>query len=272
MRYLLQLEWKKLSTNRLFLATIGLYLVLLPLLYLTVKSGTNMDPESKNPLVSIYQSFYQFPGIWDTMTYLASWLTFFLITYLMLFSITSETNNKTLRQNLITGMSRSQWLTAKVLMLLALVLATVLYTFLVTLIAGSLAEGYGRPLTRHLWALFRFGVQSFFYGSLAIFLALVFRRGGLALMVFFAYLLIIERIVRYLIFGTLLKHLEWGSYFPANLAWDTVPFFMVRRVPGIMDGDVEKILIDPNVATTGILGYTLLLLGASYALFHRRDL
>lgn len=272
MLHLLRLEWKKLSTNRLFLITTGLLLLLLPLLYMTVKSGTNLDDDSSNPIVAIYQSFYKFSGIWDTMTYLASWLTYFLMTYLVLFSITSETSNKTLRQNLITGMSRNEWLSAKVLILLVLTLGAVLYTFVVTLLFGSFAGGYGQPFTTEILALGRLGVQTFFYGSFALLLALIFRRGGLALMVFFSYTLIIERIIRYLVFGNLLNNIEAGSYLPANLAWDTVPFFMAKRIPSALDEDQVALILDPNLTTLLLLGYTGVFLGLSYWIFNRRDL
>lgn len=272
MLHLLRLEWKKLATHRLFLITAGLFLVLLPLLYMTVKSGTNLDSDSNNPMLAIYQSFYKFPGIWDTMTYLSSWLTYFLLTYLVMSSVTSEANNKTLRQNLITGMSRNEWLSAKVLMLLVMVVGVMLYTTVVTLLFGSFAGGYGKPFTLDMVAVGRLGIQSFFYGSFGLLLALVFRRGGLALMVFFAYTLIIERIIRYLLFGNVLNNLEVGSYLPSNLAWDTVPFFMAKRIPSALDEDQVALILDPNIATLSLLVYTGLFLGLSYWIFNRRDL
>lgn len=271
MLHLLQLEWKKLASNRLFLVTSGLYILLLPLLYKSVQSSSNAsDPD--NPMASIYRSLYEFPNLWDTITYLSSWLTFFLMTYLVLFSITSEYNNRTLRQNLITGMSRKEWLTSKVLLIIALTLIAVVYTFCVGLVIGFIAGGYGKPFTSHLVALGYFGLQSIFYGVSALFLAVVFRRGGLALMVFFAYMLIIERIIRYLIFGNLFDQLAWGSYLPASVAWDAVPFFMVKRVPGVLEGNVEGVLLSPGLATVIMLGYTLLFLVLTYRIFNRRDL
>ncbi len=146
------------------------------------------------------------------------------------------------------------------------------YTAVVTVLIGSFAGGYGRPFTAEILSLGRFGVQAFFYGSFALFLALVFRRGGLALMVFFAYCLIIERIVRYLLFGNFLDNIEAGSYFPANLAWDTVPFFMAKRIPSIFDEDNIAIILDANLAMLMLLAYTGLFLGLSYWIFNRRDL
>lgn len=272
MLHLLRLEWKKLVTNRLFLITTALFFLLLPLLYLTVKSGTNLEEDGGNPMIAIYQSFYKFPGIWDTMTYLASWLTYFLLTYLMMSSVTSEVNSKTLRQNLITGMSRNEWLTAKLLMLLVLVIGAMVYTLIVTLLFGSFAGGYGKPFSADMMAVVRLGIQSFFYGSFALFLALVFQRGGLALMVFFAYTLIIERILRYLLFGNVLGILEVGSFLPSNLAWDTVPFFMAKRIPNVLDKDQMSLILDVNIATWSLMGYTGLFLALSYWIFNRRDL
>lgn len=270
MLYLLQLEWKKLAPNRAFRTAMGMYIILLPLLYLTIKSmmKTSSDGGAE---IAILESFYVFPNIWDTISYWASWLTFFLLTYLAIWMVTSEHTYKTMRQNLITGMDRRSFLLGKLLMMTILALFATLYMTAVTFVFGSLAGGYGAPWGAEISAVWRFFVQNMFYMSFAFMLAIAFNRSGLAMLIFFAYLLIIERIIRYLVFLNLLDKLYWGSYFPGSAAWDVIPFYMAKKLPSF-DQEITNIILPYDVATGMTIGYTILFWGISYRIFMTRDL
>lgn len=270
MLHLLKLEWKKLAPNRAFRIAIGMYIVLLPLLYLTVKSG--MKPGGRSSELVIIESFYKFPNIWDTMSYWASWLTFFLLVYLSVWMITSEHTFKTMRQNLITGMERREYLMGKLLTMAVLAAGATMYMGAVAGTFGWLAGGYGDPFSYEINALWRFFIQNLFYMSFAFMLAVIFRRSGLAMILFFAYVLIVERIIRYLVFLNLFENLQLGSYFPASAAWDVVPMYMVKKLPNFMDDDIVNIILDYDVAMSLTVGYTVLFILISYKVFMSRDL
>lgn len=270
MIHLLQLEWKKLAPNRAFKIVIGMYVILLPLLYLTIKSMFTPSMGGKAEM-AIIESFYVFPNIWNTMSYWASWLTFFLLIYLVIWMITSEHTFKTMRQNLITGMERRSFLLGKIAMMTTLVLLATWYMAIVTFVFGWKGGGYGDPFGHEIDAIWRFFVQNMFYMSFAFMLAIVFNRSGLAMITFFAYLLIIERIIRYLVFLNLLDKLEWGSYLPGSAAWDVVPLYMAKKVPSFSP-EISNIILPYNLATGLTIGYTILFLAIAYSVFMKRDL
>lgn len=270
MIHLLQLEWKKLAPNRAFKIAAGMYIVLLPLLYLTIKSMIKPSAGGGAEM-AIIESFYVFPNIWDTVSYWATWLTFFLLIYVCIWMITSEHSFKTMRQNLITGMERRSFLLGKIAMMTSLALFATVYMAIVAFIFGSIAGGYGNPLSHEIGAIWRFFVQNMFYMSFALMLAVIFRRSGLAMIIFFAYLLIVERIIRYLVFLNVLDNLYWGSFFPGSAAWDVVPFYMAKKLPSF-DEEITNIILPYDMATGITVAYTLLFLLIAYRVFTARDL
>ena len=270
MIHLLQLEWKKIAPNRAFKIVAGMYIILLPLLYLTIKSMLKPSAGGGSEM-AIIESFYVFPNIWDTVSYWASWLTFFLLIYLVIWMITSEYMFKTMRQNLITGMERRSFLLGKIGMMTVLCALATIYMALVAFTFGWFAGGYGNPFGYEMNAIWRFFVQNMFYMSFVLMLAILFKRSGLALIIFFAYLLIIERIVRYLVFLNVLDNLYWGSFFPGSAAWDVVPFYMAKKMPSF-DSDMVSIILPYNLATGVTITYTLVFLLISYKVFMSRDL
>ncbi len=117
----------------------------------------------------------------------------------------------------------------------------------------------------------RFFVQNLGYMSLAFMLAVLLRRSGLVMILFFAYILIVERIIRYLIFLQLIENLEAGSYFPASVLWDVVPFFMVNSAAGL-DQQITSIMLDPWVAVGVAAAYIALFWVITVRSFMRKDL
>lgn len=263
---LLQLEWKKYASNRIFRIAIGMYLLILPLMYLSVKSGTTLQEG-----LFFVDPMYRFPGIWTTMTYWASWLTFFLLVYLSVWGFTAEHQQKTLRQNLITGLSRQQFFVAKLLSMCTMALFATLYVVLLAVVFGMIAGGHGYVFDKELYAIPRFFVQTIFYMSFAFMLAVLLRKSGLAIIVFYGYILVVERIVRYLVFQNLFDNLSAGSYFPASAAWDVLPMSLVKSVKDIGTKNLD-IFLPYDLALGLTLLYTSLFLGIAYRVFMRRDL
>ena len=71
-------------------------------------------------------------------------------------------------------------------------------------------------------------LQNLFYTSFAFLLAVWFRKSGIATIIFYAYILIIERIVYYLIFLQLLEDTTVANFLPASSAWFSLPFYMFK--------------------------------------------
>ena len=269
MMHALKLEWLKLRSFQTFKISVILYLILLPLLLMAVQAMFIGNTQASD-ILSL-DVLFEFPYLWDTTAYWASWLTFFMLVYLSVLSISSEYTNKTLRQNLITGIERSQYLMGKGLIMIVISLGATIYLFIITILFG-LINGGSDGIFSGLDVLIRFFIQNLSYISVAFMLAVVLRRSGLVMILFFAYVLIVERIVRYLIFGWLLDSLEAGSYFPANIFSDMIPFFMINSPVAGMDPEILQIIVNPWVATGVSVGYIVLFWAITIRSFTRRDL
>jgi len=266
MIHFLKLEWLKLRNFQTFKISVILYIILLPLLFMAVQAMFLNN--SQAALISNH--LFKYPNIWDTYAYWASWLTFFILVYLSVLSISSEFTNKTLRQNLITGVERGQYLMGKGLIMVMLSLGATVYLFLITMLFCFINGGSGNIFSG-IEILPRFFIQNLGYMSFAFMLAVLLRRSGLVMILFFAYVLIVERIIRYLIFLQLIDNLEIGSYFPASVLWDVVPFFMVNSAEGL-DKDISRIMLDPWVAVGITVGYIALFWVITVRSFMRKDL
>ncbi|MDC0230869.1 hypothetical protein OAK19_02800 [Aureispira] len=268
MLHLFKLEWKKLYPNRAFKIITILYVLLLPLLFFTVKSATK--PNAPRQL-NIIEPLYKFPLIWESMAYWASWLAFFLLVYLSVWIVTSEYNSKTMRQNIITGLSRKNFLIAKFLLIISLAGFATLYMSINALTIGYITGGYGDPWGEETAAIGRFFVQTIFYMSFAFMLAIIFKKSGLTMIIFFAYVMIIERIIRYLVFLNIFENLSAGSYFPASAAWDVVPMYMVKHVPDFSN-KVANIILPYDIAVSLTIFFSFIFLLIAAFVFLRRDL
>ena len=199
---------------------------------------------------------YRFPGIWATMSYWASWLTFFLMVYLSV-GVLQLNISKNLASNLITGLSRQQFFGAKLLSMLSIAIFATVYVALLAAVFGGLAGGHGYFVDKEMYAILRFFVQTLFYMSFAFLLAVWLRKSGLAILLFYAYILIGERIFRYLVFQNFLDNLGAGSYFPASAAWDVLPMSIIKSMQDFGGKNVD-IFLPYDIAMGFTVAYTAL--------------
>ena len=140
---------------------------------------------------------YSFPKVWGTVGYMSSWLLYFPgILFIML--LTNEFNFKTHRQNIIDGWTRSQFIQVKFLFAFLFSFVATFFNFLVALFFGLISTG----------SVFSFSgienvgyilIQTTSYITFAMFLAILFRKSGAAIAVFFLYGLIFEYLITLLI-------------------------------------------------------------------------
>jgi ABC-2 type transport system permease protein len=188
----LQTEWLKIKNYRAFWIFLGLYLIsIVAINYIafyiyneTIRQEPMMASQIKNP--------YAFPNVWHTVGFMGSWLLYFPGIIIILLT-SNEFNFKTHRQNIIDGWSRLTFVQTKLLLVVILSIVTTVISFLTALIFG-LASGDDFT-TDGMVNIFYIFLQSLSYIFLALLLAVLFRRSGVALIVFFVYGLIFEGII-----------------------------------------------------------------------------
>ena len=266
--HLLQLEWLKLKQHRGFRVLVLMYLALLPTLILIGKRLPELPP----PLVSA-EAIYQFPGIFVYLGYEGNWLCFFLMGFLGVIFVTQEYSYKTLRQNIITGLSRRDYFLSKLYFMLTICLLATLYYTIV-------AFGYGLTHTPDLFAsviaknldyIPRYFLMCFGYMSFAFLLGLLLQRTGLALFLYFGYIVFIEAIIRWVIHLRLFENSSM-HYYPMNAIEDLTPIPFAEMSQGFQSQYDFQFFLTPTQAAITASVYVALFLFGAYRLLQTRDL
>lgn len=197
MLQLLKIEWMKVRHYRAFwIFTILYFASIIGINYIGyfINEVTKANVPVAEALIG---APYAFPNIWGTVGFMSSWLLYFPgILFIML--LTNEFNFKTHRQNIIDGWERIQFVSVKFVFALIFSLAATLFNVLVALLFGFISAGssFSFEGTENIIYIF---IQTFSYISFAMFLAILFRRSGVAIAVFFLYGLIFEWLITTLI-------------------------------------------------------------------------
>ena len=138
---LLHIEWIKLWHNRWSKLLLFGYLFLLTSIALIAAIRFDIGPVNFH---LADQGIFNFPYIWHFNTFIAAWMKLFLA--IIIVSMTAnEYSYKTIKQNLIDGLSHADFLKTKVLMVLALALASTLLIALMSGILGGVFSDYTTP-------------------------------------------------------------------------------------------------------------------------------
>ncbi len=222
MMRLLKIEWNK-TLNYNVVKVLGILYVLsfliaiivIPLIELRI----NMTGESD---VLDVASFYSFPVIWDTYAWLASKSNLFLA-IIVIFLAGNEYSYRTFRQHIVDGLSRSELLLGKLIVIGLIALANTLLIFLLGWIFGLIySSGYFFSDTvSHLYMLGIYFIQAVSYMILALFLTIWLRNKTLSMVVLLVYSIIIEPILR-----LVLKKYVWtklGLFLPVKVVTKLTP-------------------------------------------------
>jgi ABC-2 type transport system permease protein len=200
MKRLIRLEWLKIRANATFWVLISLHAGILLLVVLSGKffagslsvNGTDLKDIAGVKKIPIYQ----FPDIWQNITYVAGFLKFIPAIYVII-SITSEISYDTLRQNIMNGISRKDFILSKVLLVVLISAISVLVVFIAGAILGftNTSDIRAQDVTKYLEFIPAYFLQLVVYLIFALLLGLLIRRTGLAMALLFLYSLIIEPIV-----------------------------------------------------------------------------
>jgi len=193
----LKIEWLKVKDYKAFWIFIILYLfAILGINYIGFYIN-EVTVESMPASKVVLGTPYSFPKVWQTVGFMSSWLLYFPgILFIMLF--TNEFNFKTHRQNIIDGWTRQEFITVKFIFALLFSLAATIFNFLVAFLFGMVTTGSHFSFSGMENVLYIF-IQTFAYITFAMFLAILFRKSGAAIAVFFLYGLIFEWLITLLI-------------------------------------------------------------------------
>jgi len=192
MLHLLRIEWLKVKNYRAFWIFSVFYLLSIFLInYIAWYIEQRTKSEVPQSAMVIGDSF-AFPKVWQTVGWLSSWLLYFPGMIIIMLMV-NEFNFKTHRQNIIDGWSRRQFIGVKFATIILFALLITLINAITSLFFGSLSSGsFTLDGIEYLGYVF---IQSLAYLFFALMLAVLFRRSGLAIIIFFLYGLIFEWLI-----------------------------------------------------------------------------
>ncbi|MBC5836594.1 ABC transporter permease [Flavobacterium muglaense] len=184
---------------------------------------------------------FNFPFIWHFNTYIAAWLKLFLA-IVIVSMMANEYSYGTLKQNLIDGMSKKEFITSKFLTVLLFAFISTVFIFMMTLILGYNFSSYtGLSIVfSDLEYLVAFFVKLVGFFSFCLFLGILVKRSAFALGFLFVWS-IVENIAK----GLLVFHI-----FPENdIAYTITQFFPLESMSNLIIEPFSRLSVIKNIGT-----------------------
>ncbi len=220
---------------------------------------------------------FNFPIIWHITTFFASYFKFFFA-IVVVSMIGNEYSNKTLKQNLIDGLSKKEFILSKFYTIVFFSLCATLLIGLATFFIGMYYSSYTEAniVFREVEFLLAYFVKLVGFFSLCLFFGMLLKRSAFAL----AFLFVLY-IVEWLVF--------WGAYEvfdSADKAFQVKNYMPLESMYKLIDQPIQRIVMTkfPDKAELGydyavhfsevaiVLGWTALFIFLSYRLLKKRDL
>lgn len=269
MIHLLQLEWLKWRKNTLTVLLFASYILLLPSLLLSVKQMDDLPP----PLDTAKQALYIFPTVWEYMGYVGNWLAFFFFGYFGLISITLENGYRTLRQNVITGMTRSEYFWGKIILYSTIALFATVYYVLATLVIGLLHTEalFWSKVTQHADYVPRYFLMCLAYMIFGCFLGVLLKRTTMAFLTYFGYIMFVEPVIRWGIHFYFFRHASM-KYYPMNAIEDLTPLPFFQGAEDFLKTQGFSFFLTADEAVMLTLFFSLIFTIFAYWRIHKADL
>lgn len=138
---------------------------------------------------------FDFVDLWQNLTYAYKCTTIFLA-ILVIINITNELDYKTFRQNVIDGMSKTQFLISKLLLIISIATITTVLIFIAGLIIGFISS----PVTswsyiiEHINFLLAYWLHVMLFLSFAMLISLLLKRAGIVIAILLFWMFIAEPI------------------------------------------------------------------------------
>lgn len=277
MKRLLQIEFIKLWNSRSSRILILAYFILLTSIALVAAIKFDIGPIQFH---LAEQGIFNFPYIWHFNSFIIAFFKLFLA-IVIVSMMANEYSNKTIKQNLIDGLSKKEFVLSKFLTVLTFALVSTLFVFVVSLVLGLIYSDYNELsiIFSDLEFLLAYFVKLVGFFSFCLFLGMLVKRSAFAL--------------GFLILWQVIEMLSWGfirwkffdgptsetimGFFPLNAMFNLIeePFSRLNAVQSVAKQVGETLVLDYQVKGYEILivlAWTFIFIYGSYALLRNRDL
>lgn len=278
MKRLLTIEFLKIWKNRASRTLTLAYFILLTFIALIASIKFNLGPIQFH---LAEMGIFNFPFIWHFNTYVAAILKFFLAVVIVSM-MANEYSYGTLKQNLIDGLSKREFITSKFLMVVAFAAVSTVFVFVISLILGLIFSSYNELgiIFSDLEYLLAYFVKLVGFFSFCLFLGILIKRSAFAL----GFLLIwniIEGIISGLLHFKIFPDSKYADYFTQLLPLEAMSNLIVEPITrlSVIKSIGNQIGVDNikdySVHPFGILiviAWTIIFVISSKKLLLKRDL
>ena len=279
MKRLLSIEFQKLYKNRASKFLIATYFVLLSFIALIASIKFEIGTFR---LHIAEQGIFNFPFIWHFNTFMASIFKLFLA-IVIVSMMANEYSYGTLKQNLIDGLSKKEFVISKFLMVIVFAFASTAFIFILSLILGYSFSSYTELsiVFSDLEYLLAYFVKLIGFFSFCLFLGILIKRSAFALgflLVWYIFENIVSGLLRWQIFPRTDIYQSIDQFFPLEAMSNLIkaPFTRLSAIKNIettISG--EEIVRDFGVHSGEIiivLIWTLIFIYLSFWIVKKRDL
>ncbi len=277
MKRLLQIEFIKLWNNRSSRILIISYFVLLTSIALVAAIKFDIGPIQFH---LADQGIFNFPYIWHFNTLVTAFFKLFLA-IVIVSMMSNEYSNKTIKQNLIDGLSKKEFILSKFLTVISFALISTLFVFVVSMILGLIYSDYDELsiIFSDLEFLLAYFVKLVGFFSFCLFLGILVKRSAFALgflilwQVFEGF---VRGMIRWKLFDSQTTDTVMG-FFPLNSMYNLVkePFTRLNAVQSVANQIGERVSLNYHVhwyEVLIVLIWTSVFISLSYLLLKKRDL
>ena len=267
MLHLLKIDLKKLTSYRTFWVVCGLY-------FITLAFSTASGMEFLKWLARTFEDFgselninriplYHFPDVWLNLIYFSG-LFKIVLAIMTVISITNEYQYRTLRQNVIDGLSRWQFLSTKILTNVLLSFLSVVMILVISFVTGLI---YTPTINwdfvfADMEFLIAYFLEIFAFLSYALMLGVLVQRSGLTII-----LLLLSHMLEIIVRENVDEYVPWLiDFFPMQSISNLVPFPLKRYA----FQEIRDYLTVSSIAIA--VGWTFLFNYFSYLKLKRSDI
>lgn len=219
---------------------------------------------------------FNFPIIWHITTYFSALFKFFFA-IVVVSMIGNEYSNKTLKQNLIDGLSKKEFILSKFYVIVFFSLISTVIIFIISLILGLIYSSYNEfsIIIQQMEFLVAYFVKLVGFFSFCLFLGVLAKRSAFALAFLF-----VDLILEWIVLGLI----AWKSSY--EIAQKVQNFFPLTSMSNLIKQPFQRVAMTKFPSNTDIsydyavyfdniiivILWTLIFIFSSYKLLKKRDL
>lgn len=267
---LLKIELKKVWPSRAFRLLSIMYMVamviiamgVMPFLKWMKSKFEDFDMDGIDPTII---PFYEFPDIWQNLTSVAIWFKI-LLGFSLVFSITNEFSYRTIRQNVIDGLSKHEFILSKIIMAGFLAAASTVTLFVLGTITGLM---YSTEVSLSLmfedsFFLIGFFLQLFAFLLFTLFVGTMIKKSIIAMGLLVFWILAVEN--GFYVYSQV-KNISWIEYL---LPVKSINALIHNPFPKYVFMEIQDWLAFPELAL--VFGWGALFYWATIRMVVKRDL